>query len=485
MKMRNYRLSTIDCRLKLAIVVSLSLILPRAVCFGATYHVDRAHPSADDSNSGTAEEPWKTIGKAASEAGAGDTVYVHEGAYSEFVYLTGSGTPEALITFKAVEGDNVVIDGEGTAACCMRINSGSYYRIEGFTMQNVTNIILDLRRAGHNQIVNNTLQHADGTGVLNHSGRGIHINKENADYNLIQGNTIYDVDYTGIEVSRGSDYNTIEGNEISYCGTEGIIVNNVGTDGIGIKIISNTIHHIFSEDGIDLKCGRDHLVTGNTIYDCSNYGIQVFERDGDANALIERNTIYSCGGGGINVYEGDYVIRSNIIYNNGYEEPLVDRVGGGYTYKPCGFGIELGMCRREADGTPIANRIQIYNNTLYKNECGEIWIFGGLYTQDGHVPLDVSLRNNIMVGASGGTLLKVCRVGTQQLQSDHNLMVVGTDGAFAEWNCTYQGGNSTSVAGAASKADSTSLNWKGIRYTDFEQYRSATSRDRHSICPDP
>ena len=57
--------------------------------------------SGSDSNSGTAEEPWKTIQYAAEEVSAGDTVIVREGTYKEAVTTDEDGAPDEYIVFKA------------------------------------------------------------------------------------------------------------------------------------------------------------------------------------------------------------------------------------------------------------------------------------------------------------------------------------------------------------------------------------------------
>ena len=76
---------------------------------GKTYYVAQNHPSASDKASGTIIAPFKTLAQAAEVAQPGDTVIVREGVYRETLKPKNSGTPEARITFKAMEGENVVI----------------------------------------------------------------------------------------------------------------------------------------------------------------------------------------------------------------------------------------------------------------------------------------------------------------------------------------------------------------------------------------
>lgn len=79
------------------------------VTAGTTYHVSVDHARASDANSGTEAYPFKTLQKAGQVAQAGDTVIIHEGTYREVLAPQNNGTPMAPITFRAAEGENVVI----------------------------------------------------------------------------------------------------------------------------------------------------------------------------------------------------------------------------------------------------------------------------------------------------------------------------------------------------------------------------------------
>ena len=65
-----------------------------------------------DSNSGTKDQPFRTISRAASLAMPGDRVIVHEGEYREWVKPAQGGTGSvSRITYEAAEGERVVIKG--------------------------------------------------------------------------------------------------------------------------------------------------------------------------------------------------------------------------------------------------------------------------------------------------------------------------------------------------------------------------------------
>ena len=77
-----------------------------------TFFVAQKHPEASDDNPGSAERPWKTIGRAAAALGPGDRVIVHAGVYREWVRPARGGTgPERMITYQAAAGEEVVISG--------------------------------------------------------------------------------------------------------------------------------------------------------------------------------------------------------------------------------------------------------------------------------------------------------------------------------------------------------------------------------------
>lgn len=74
---------------------------------GQTYYVS---PAGSDANDGSAGAPWKTLGKASETMQPGDTCIVRGGTYHETL-KPGSGVEGAPITFRAYDGETVVISG--------------------------------------------------------------------------------------------------------------------------------------------------------------------------------------------------------------------------------------------------------------------------------------------------------------------------------------------------------------------------------------
>jgi len=91
-------------------IMAVGLIPPwvaLAVCWtgqagAATYVVDQAATGAADTNTGTAEKPFKTVRHAADVVQPGDTVLVMAGKYDERVKIRTSGAEGQPITLRAM-----------------------------------------------------------------------------------------------------------------------------------------------------------------------------------------------------------------------------------------------------------------------------------------------------------------------------------------------------------------------------------------------
>jgi hypothetical protein len=100
----------------IAVVVILLISFFPLSSFGADFYIDP--PNGNDSNSGTIDSPWKTLGRARRSAGTvapGDTVFIRGGTitYSSSVGLmfgsSDSGAAGSPITYKTYPGEEVTI----------------------------------------------------------------------------------------------------------------------------------------------------------------------------------------------------------------------------------------------------------------------------------------------------------------------------------------------------------------------------------------
>ena len=89
----------------------------------ATYYVAT---TGNDANSGTAEQPFGTVGAGVSALYPGDTLYIRQGTYGEHINLgtmiVRSGTASAPITISGYPGETVILQGAA-------LNSGVAYMI--------------------------------------------------------------------------------------------------------------------------------------------------------------------------------------------------------------------------------------------------------------------------------------------------------------------------------------------------------------------
>jgi len=85
-----------------------ALLAATGAARAATYYVSTA---GSDTNAGTEQLPWKTIQQAANVMQAGDTVIVAGGMYREGITPKNSGSSGMYISYKARNGENVIIAG--------------------------------------------------------------------------------------------------------------------------------------------------------------------------------------------------------------------------------------------------------------------------------------------------------------------------------------------------------------------------------------
>jgi alpha-N-arabinofuranosidase len=91
------------------LITAVTLVLTACPGYAEVYHVSNG---GLDENPGTKEKPFRSISTAASVAGPGDTITVHEGVYRERINPPrGGSSDEQRIVYQAAEGDEVVIKG--------------------------------------------------------------------------------------------------------------------------------------------------------------------------------------------------------------------------------------------------------------------------------------------------------------------------------------------------------------------------------------
>ncbi len=316
-------------------------------------------PEGSDSNDGSIDSPWATISYAVKKTGAGDTVYLREGTYTEEVVLRGDwgagGKNGQFWTLEAYPGETAVIKGNK-----MKLYMVGYVRIKGLRFENSGISINSWTKAGwtvpHNiEVLNNTFE----TPQLRYSIITVHGND-----NLVEGNVL--------KITGGGD--SLDHGIYVQSGSRNIIRNNYisGASGWGI--------HVYDE----LKDGRtgqmtDVIIEGNTVIGGNKRGaIIVATGSGETLArgiIIRNNILYSNGANEIEVRSKS---KDIYIYNN-----TLYRGGEG------GDGIRIAVC---CGTSGSINGVTIKNNLI------DIGGSGGYHVNVGTSAAELSgliLENNL------------------------------------------------------------------------------------------
>ena len=241
-------------------------------------------PDGADSNPGTKDKPFLTIGRADAAAAPGYTIHVAPGEYkvsapgadSAGIITLRSGTPSARLKFisDVKWGAKIIVSGTGIAWH----SKGSYVDIEGF----------DISGTGRHGIL------ADGTNLT------------------IANNFIHELTVSGGCTGNGGaaiDTNGGAGNVL----IKGNVVRNIGSSMIGK---CNTVQGIYIAN-------PKNTVVDNIVSGVALAGIQQWH--GATDSTIMHNTVFGCkigiliGGGDAgtlpNGSENNYV-ANNIVYDN-------------------------------------------------------------------------------------------------------------------------------------------------------------------------
>ena len=237
-----------------------------------TYYVATA---GSDSNPGTEEEPFQTLGRGVRDLRPGDTLYVKNGTYTGGLEFIPSGTSwDDPVTVAASPGHSPVLVSPEQHSAALYLATSRYVVIDGFIM--------------------------DGT---------------NTDH--------------GIKITWGfggtADHIRIQNSEIAYAG-EGIFVTE-GSD--GNEFINLQVHDNGTTDfdhGIYIR-SSDNIVKDCSIHDNAGWGVHVYSGSGTGadNNIIRNNEIYDNGRSGS---RGPGIILSSGSGNQAYQNDIWGNIGG-------------------------------------------------------------------------------------------------------------------------------------------------------------
>ena len=354
--------------------------IPQSTSGGTVYYVS---PNGSNQNSGSQDQPWKSINYAVSEdspINPGDTVLVQPGTYTELISLGKSGSDSQRITLKA-NGDVTLRDPNpnsgGFPEGVIQSPGQSNWVIDGFRIENTSWAGISLSDAKNITVQNNETYETGSSGIIVlpktfFGGGEDEITGSNV---KILNNTVERANW------KWDGPGDTDGDQeaLSIWGVDGFeVANNTMIDG--------------KREGMDIKVGsRNGLIHNNSItsqalisgtYEGFRGGAAIYvdgNRADSFNLDIYNNEIFSNTADAIWIADevpsvgdvSDIDIYNNVIYGNGR------RIENG------GRGVAVTNNVRDVD---------IVNNTFVNNVQGVVVdnnSFGG------YNPRDILIRNNI------------------------------------------------------------------------------------------
>lgn len=305
-------------RIRMFFMMSVTIICCFSV-YATTYYVDAQHNSANDSNPGTINLPWKTIQHSAETAIAGDTVLIRTGQYHESVYFDQAGNSvDGSIVYAAYPGENPVIDGTGVNDA----NNG---------------IVLD-----KDYIM------LSGLEICNWNENGIWI--ESAALFELSDCVVHDVFY-GIGIADGSHDFTFNRVEVYRFSLYGFDASPSG----GSICYNGTFNDCISHTGRDPEQNVDGFALGHgdqhdfTLNRCTTYAVYDGFDISARNTMLNRCLAYDCGNGCYKLWQ-DQVSLINCI----------------------GYNSEVSIVELDWDEQP--GRTMLMNCTFFNSQTFTIWI---------------------------------------------------------------------------------------------------------------
>jgi hypothetical protein len=273
---------------------------------GGVSNASYVSPSGSDSNPGTLDRPWRTIGKAMATLTAGATAYLRAGVYSEALsgscglgynklIWTASGTAAAPITISGYPGEEKQV----VVKSAVRL-AGDYLRLQNLVVDknaayssfdNVCNGAPNAQLYGQNDTLS-------GVEVRNSSMSGVYL--EGADGATVVGNWIHD---------NGTHWNLDHG-VYWLSGANSLLASNIVQDNYanGIKVGPDAQSVLVTENTVVGNGRSGVIVSGDTQTVSNNNTV--------ANNILANNGTDSTGGYGLRDYWESKVGTGNRAYRN-------------------------------------------------------------------------------------------------------------------------------------------------------------------------
>lgn len=345
-----------------------------------------------DSNPGTSDSPFATIGHALSLATGGSRIHILPGTYRETLTFEKSGDNREPIILIG-EGR----DPDGTPSAKLTSDGGEQI------------YLLNLNGQSNYRFVNLDIGNIEAKYAC-----GIYI-PENSKNIGISGNNIHDIKVSPayIQSPEKDEKNAGEANAI-LCLGEG---KKLSTAVSAITICDNTISENVTNWSETLSVAgncEDIRVYGNRIHDNTNIGIDFNgnmgycpkkKLDQPRNCEAYGNTVYNC--------HCDYASCAGIYADGAIDTKIHDNE----VYN-CDYGIEIGAEAKKR-GRPVKN-ISVEKNFLHDNPKGGIWIGGYEEKTTGIVTDSRITKNTISNNGAPAIQINQCK----NISFSDNLVIV-------------------------------------------------------------
>ncbi len=332
------------------LVVAAAVIL----CFGGlsvsqagTYYVAT---TGNNNNPGTEALPWRTVQKAASTIGAGDTAYIRAGRYHEHVVVTGKrGTEVAPVVFASYPTETAIVDCNGLGGFygVFEMHDCNWVEVRGLRVENCNGSGIWMRYSDQMRVEDCYTFNTTSSGIkvryttnavvkgneivqacLGGSEECITV-KQFSEWILVEGNHIHDCMKEGIDIKEGARNVQVIGNHIHDIERQGLYADAWNVPTFNIEYRNNIIH----DCGFGLgACAETSGVLSNVwfvnnlIYNCAGPGMFCKDWGGDVNdthPIVDvyyiNNTVFNCAfgwGAGVdigNTEAQNVVVRNNIL----------------------------------------------------------------------------------------------------------------------------------------------------------------------------
>jgi parallel beta-helix repeat protein len=256
------------------LTVFLSLVFIHSWAFAASYYVstngNNAYNGRFPAYEGGSNGPKKNINDGIALLGPSDTLYIRGGTYTETVYISTDGSPDAYITISSYPGETAVIDGYDAIPPhywgTLFTVDGDYVRVRDLEVKNSLWMGL-VARGAHDEIVN---VHSHG-----HWENGILIS---GDFSLVDSCYVY--------------YN---------CKSNANCGNTRGNWASGLSAARHPAHATIRDcrvwnnwgEGLSTYEATYTTIEDNIVYDNSQPNVYLSDT---TNTLLQRNIVYSTPG---------------------------------------------------------------------------------------------------------------------------------------------------------------------------------------------